>query len=162
MKTKIMIAIFALSITTAIAESPSPTPQPDKLKDALAQMITGVTQTAGQAKDFIVSQLPDVVKQLLMWKMAESIWQMFLPAIVLIVAVRICSKYRAKGREKDWKYIAENEEADALKQIIPFALLHAWMGAMAIWFCLSANITWLQIWIAPKVYLIEYAKTLVK
>src|SRR4051812_16717463 len=69
---KYLLALILSFTFMASVWAEEPKPQPDKLKDALAELITGVTQTAGQAKDFLVSEVPDVVKQLLVWKAAES------------------------------------------------------------------------------------------
>lgn len=160
MKIKSTLLILALSLTTALAEpTPSPTPQPDKLKDALAQMIAGVTQTAGQAKDFIVGQLPDVVKQLLMWKFAKSIWDDLYPLVVFLITARIA--YNCLTRLKLDEYDDPETNADSVKLIAGFVA--AFIGLIALLgFFKGFNLDWLQIWIAPKVYLIDYAKSLVK
>src|SRR5437773_4823709 len=84
--TAIMIVITGISITLADTpdSSPIPAPSPDtrlslvnqKLQDALADTITKATTVAGEAKDFMVEQLPDVIRQLLLWKFFENLLPM--------------------------------------------------------------------------------------
>src|SRR6202035_112447 len=83
-----IVIIFASNLAFA-DPTPSPTPQPDKLKDVLAEMLVGVTQTAAQAKEFVVAQLPDVVRQLLWWKFAESL----VPMLFWLVVAALFFKY---------------------------------------------------------------------
>ena len=128
--------------------------QPDKLKEALAELIMSVTQTAGQAKDFLIAETPDVIRQLLMWKFAENLtW--CLAGVAVMIAVVIYARRLVK-----WTLHEDTDSEDAVT-----GLLFGGAGLLII-FAIAAiefvNLTWLQIWIAPKVYLLEYAKELVK
>jgi hypothetical protein len=162
MKAKILTVLFTLSLTMnalAADASPSPTPQPDKLKEALAQMLTGVTQTTSEAKEFIVSQLPDAVRQLLAWKFAESIARVVFGTILLVAWIIFTKKFLIqKLKIYDYEFGGDNEDLAKFFGCIGTAICS--LVVVIVFFC-CLNLTWLQIWIAPKVYLIEYAKTLV-
>lgn len=160
MKIKSTLLILALSLTTALAEpTPSPVPQPDKLKEALAQMIAGVTQTTGQAKDFILAQLPDVVKQLLAWKFAESIANMLIPTFILIIWGLIVKRLVYKAKITEFEFGGETED---FCKFVGCGIGMILTVICSIWWACSLNLIWLEIWVAPKIYLIDYAKSLVK
>lgn len=121
----------------------------DILKDTLVGIINGVVS----AKDFLLEQTPEVLQQLLMWKMLESIMQVIGGAILLL-SIFLYWKYVAKN----WTAI-EKWNGEPLFVIIGIVLT---LTNLAVGICYIMNLTWLQIWVAPKVYLIEYAAQLVK
>lgn len=160
----IMLA-FALSPAVALcADSPAPTPVPSKLQSALADMVNKSVQIAGDAKDFLVAQLPDVIRQLLLWKFFEKLIPMvFFFAAFLFMSQRVSALIK-RGDFQPVPHPGSNYQSDPkngyplmiwgiAKCVLTLALLLAFLFTM--------NLTWLQIWIAPKVYLIEYAKSLV-
>lgn len=147
MKTKLLILLIAFIPYRAFAD-PSPTPA-DKLQSALADAVTKSIQAAGDATDFLIGQLPDVIKQFLMWKMVESIAWNVVSVIGVLAMIAIVRKFLAKGRQTKW---------DWEDRLFPFAI-----GSFLFCFVIAIstfnfNLDWLQIWVAPKVYLIEYAK----
>lgn len=123
----------------------------ETLQNASAEILIGAAETVGQAKDFVLSELPDVVQQLLAWKFAMSLVA-FGAAIVLMLAGLLVPAIVGRRLDPDawglW-YIGS---------------LTVWLfGGMFIDLSLDAGIfEWVQIWLAPKVYLIEYAADLVK
>jgi hypothetical protein len=120
----------------------------EELQSALAKII----ETTIQAKDFCLEQAPDLINQLLAWKFAISlIW--FVVGLVIFSFTPILFKMAKDG----WSDIdAEWAEFKCIcgstgTFFIPVAGL-----------CLVLNnLAWLQIWIAPKVYLLEYASALI-
>src|SRR3990167_5958060 len=143
--------------------------------------ITELFNSALTAKDFLVGELPDYINQLLLWKSTYSALMMFV-GIVFIVGAPILLRNAAIERLDLIKKAKAAYEANepwirygsmptltsiqydfcinyggatpVIKGIISFFMLV--MG-----FCFS-NLEWLQIWIAPKVWLVEYAASLVK
>ena len=118
----------------------------EELQGALTEILNGVLT----AKDFMLAELPEVVQQLLLWKF----WIHFIYFIVCLICV-IISGIIAVKVSKFFK-----ESGDEIGTFIaPFLVTCAagfpLMGAIF-------NLTWLQIWLAPKVYLIEYAASLAK
>jgi len=153
--------------TIAYPDTPSPTPNPDsspcswvgdKLQSAMVETITKATAVAGDAKDFIAKQLPDVIKQLLRWKFAESLFGCFFPILIFVSFLTVASKLWIK---MEWN--AHGEPKDAANVIRLICAVASSIGMvislLAVFFCV--NLTWLQIWLAPKVYLIEYAKSMI-
>jgi hypothetical protein len=167
-KTILSIIVLAVTASAVLADvSPTPAPSPnnstienvcsgkwvsDKLQAALADMLTKTTQVAGEAKDWTVKQLPDVIHQLLMWKMATSIIECVLPMLLFVVFLSFTIKMVKKT---DWGA----RDLDPLGILAMAGGFASVISFLAIFFCF--NLTWLQIWVAPKIFLIEYAKSMV-
>ena len=141
----------------------------ETLQNALAEIITAALENAGAAKEFVLAEMPDVVQQLLIWKMTISlIWFVFgLACLALIpLLLKHClwlitertTKDADWARSKNFTYFNEPSAAfvgNSILSVIGLALALL-IGQLTI------NFEWLQIWLAPKVYLIEYAADLVK
>ena len=125
----------------------------EKLQTALAELINLTLQ----GKDFILEQAPDVITQLLAWKFTMSfVW--FGIGVLLLLATIPLSKCIMKAI-KTFQTCPSHEEGLCTGKIV-------FCGAGCFLFPMVAlvdliNFTWLQIWIAPKVYLLEYAAQLV-
>lgn len=153
----------------------------EELQQALAELITKSTAVAGDALAFTQDQLPDVVQQLLVWRGVYSL-VMFVAGALLLVAASLCAKAAMRKRAEA---IAQAEEAyrngEAWTRMFnglsttstrydsimvfggaPTMVMASVSAAMAIAGMTMVNLEWLQIWLAPKVYLIEYAANLVK
>ena len=114
----------------------------EKLQETLTEILQGVLS----AKDFVLTELPDVVEQLLVWKFCIHLI-LFSTGIMLVVV----SYYGAK---KLWISLKGSRD----EMCIIFMLIPASGGVLMV----CANLKWLQIWLAPKIYLIEYAARLTK
>ncbi len=142
----------------------------EELQTALADLISKTLQGVDKTKDFLTAEIPDVVNRLLMW---HGVYSFILFAIaMLIVLVTLIINYKQykywtglTGEQiskmgYDWRTSLDPQEAKldwgmlALVQLLQFV----WI----IPFMVCFNLTWLQIWIAPKVWLIEYMGNLVK
>lgn len=126
----------------------------EELQTALAEIITTSLQTADAAKDFVLAELPDVVHQLLMWKMMES-FLVFLTSVFFFMTWYWVRLFLKKGIKK---YSFEKES-------LPIGTAMATVPSVIIGFLVlteSRGMDWLQILIAPKIYLLEYAANLVK
>lgn len=154
MKTKLTAILIGCLITgsTIAAPSPSPSPEPDTLKNAVADVITKATATVGDAKDFVLAQLPDVVKQLLAWKLAMSLIECISGLLLLIFIVSAWVRTVRYGKREDWG------EDDWFTIAFIGAIATVILGGIG---AALINFTWLEIWIAPKVFLIDYAKTII-
>ncbi len=128
--------------------------QLDPLKQALADTISKVTAATGEAVDFLQAEIPEVIRQLLMWKGVESfLW--FVISILSIPSAAYCVAKFCKNI-KDFEAAPYSEGGHYIPRIIILAI--AGIICLASVF-VNFEITWLQIWLAPKVYLIEYAST---
>lgn len=122
----------------------------------LKKAIDGVDATVG----FLSAQLPDVVHQLIMWKLAEAIFW----AIVYLIPLVLLFFFLWMGRRNNWyKYTEGYNKGDArFEYWCPMGL-----AAVLIVTPMSyGSLVWLaqaiQIVVAPKIYLIEYAAKLIK
>lgn len=169
-KTVLITILFACSTLAMQAASPTPTPSPtspfancswvgDKLQNALADVITKVVKAAGDATDFLIKELPDVIKQLLWWKAIQSLYWCIWPIIFTIIMYRISLHWKNKISKDDWGECLD-EPIPTLK-VVAFCIfcVATLIGIFSIFQCF--NLEWLQIWVAPKVYLIEYANKLI-
>lgn len=120
------------------------------VNEVLLNLIGGVTQ----AKDFILGELPDVVQQLLAWKMWESL--IYFVASWIFVLLMIWY-WRWVYKSWDRLYKIDWEEPAVGAGIIVSLICAAVFAFGAV-----TNWDWLQIMIAPKVYLLEYAASLVR
>lgn len=129
----------------------------EQLQQAVSALITQSLSLFNQGVSFLSTELPDAVQQLLMWKATESFISMLFSLCLLIGWILLdikCFKVI-----KNMKGIWERDD--------PGWFLYFGVGSFVrlflIWIiCAFASITWLQIWIAPKVYLIEYAAKFLK
>lgn len=129
------------------------------LEQSLVQILDKTTSGIEKGVDFLSAEIPDVIYQLLLWHGIKS-FIYFIAGIVLIIGIILFNKWQFscikkireehnKKFEEKTKYnkwdIAENPE-------LLFNILQVlWFIPLAV----LMNIEWLQIWIAPKVWLIE-------
>lgn len=120
-------------------------------------MLRGIMTEAGKLKDFAVEQLPDVVQQFLQWKFYEHLTYfaiamfIFVIWIILdIVMFKLAMKESIKISDNTVIWLGWGIFGCAARSVPLISILH------------FINIKWLQIMIAPKVYLLEYAANLVK
>jgi len=119
----------------------------DKLDDILLKLLTGITE-GGQ---FLVAELPEVIQQLLHWYFAKSVIYSLIGFFLAYVVYRIV-KFAIHFYKTDESY-------DAEPKVFVIVLLGSVVGFIGVFF---VSLDWLQILIAPKVWLIEYASELVK
>jgi hypothetical protein len=133
----------------------------NKLEETLVSLIDNATAAA----NFVVEEVPDVIHQLLVWKMAESLADCIIPSLVLAAFLAVSKKLFDLVKSR---YKLDPNDRDEFMGVhcaisIPWIIISAaWsvinIAVVFIWF----NFDWLKIWLAPKVYLIEYAADLVK
>ena len=128
------------------------------LEKALIKNIDGIEKTGTELIEALYQQAPEVVEQLLMWHGVESLIQ----CIVAILALAIPFVYYKIALYIYYKFEIAKEIDQA----------HFWFPSIIIgiialgltWACFikNINIKWVKIWLAPKVYLLEYLAEMVK
>lgn len=118
--------------------------------DSILSLLESSAKTAG---NFAAEQAPEVIQQLLQWKFTISLI-IFCVGIFLIIASLVAT-YKIFFYYKEKNKGSYDEGAEFFSLSILFGVL---VGAIL----LSNSIDWLQIWIAPKLYLLEYASSLLK
>jgi hypothetical protein len=112
-----------------------------ELQEALAEIINLTVQ----GKDFILDQAPDVIQQLLAWEFTIGLIG-FVSGILLTLAYYPWTKIILKMRKKDeaWDFAFIGHSFITLTILL-----------------IVYNTQWIQILIAPKVFLLEYAVNLI-
>lgn len=119
------------------------------LDQALATAITKAVSGLDQAATFLAAEIPDVIRQLLIWKATVS-GLMFMGCILITCAWAYIMKTYIWVQDEDGKrYWADEWNSPGQALMVSGVAL---TGAAALF-----DVAWLQILVAPKIYLIEYA-----
>ncbi|MEX5854780.1 hypothetical protein AB6H27_19970 [Providencia huaxiensis] len=131
------------------------------LTDLLEKASNGIDSTVA----FSYDNLPEVIHQLLAWKMTMGIIWSVVGAVLIVLAIfmPVWAK-RAKSNGAIWtyydgekKYNINSTMYDFSRTIFPALIL--FFGAVI---AIGGFSMWLKILLAPKLYLIEYAASLIK
>lgn len=132
----------------------------ERLQNALTQMIDKAMTGVDASVDFLSAEIPEVVHQLLLWYAVSNMVYAALGAVVLYLCYCVVRKPKGKGENWMWNYCEYKEKHTMTSESILgfFIIFPAFVG-----FALLSNVMEsLKIWIAPKIWLIEYASDLVK
>ena len=133
----------------------------NNMQDALAVLINKAVGGIDAASGFLQEQIPDVIHQLLVWKMCEALLStgIFLGLSVLFsIILRLIYKKHLKEQSKSCC-----EREDGWDVLLMGSGIFFFLFEIVTCIVVFSNIsTALQIWLAPKVWLIEYAARLVK
>jgi uncharacterized membrane protein len=152
----------------------------EQLNEALATLINQATTGIDTSIGFLQAEIPDVITQLLMWHGVRSVILTVIGVLLSVVFPLVF--YRVyKFAVTPYSEPREHTEYSSVK--MNSRLYGKWYGGQQFadtgWSVLLGisgaisvvgfavglsllNLTWLQIWIAPKIFLIEYAANLVK
>ena len=126
----------------------------EQLQTALLEIITKVTKGVDSSVDFLSAEIPDVVRQLLMWYAVKgAILCMIGVAVVVIwvtVEVKVVKHLKAERVDHDVWFLGYWMLGSIARLAPSFSALT------------TLNLDWLQIWVAPKIWLIEYVSSLAK
>lgn len=141
----------------------------EQLQQALASMLNKTVSGVEAGAAFLQSEIPDVIQQLLIWKAAESIVTAIFGIILLILTAVLlktqCRKEKIDGcggfSSNTKANLVYDDDGDIHPGVIGVIIASS-MGVLFGFTMLSCVMTALQIWLAPKIYLIEYATSLAK
>lgn len=119
----------------------------------LAELLQKASNGIDAAMSFSQAQIPDVIHQLLVWNFAVSII-FSLMGVVLFIAIQYGVWRGIKYLRKQWK----GDDFIEHPEVILMAMIWTLTLSPLAWI----DLVWLKIWLAPKLYLIEYAASLVK
>ncbi len=122
----------------------------EQLQTALADLLGKANSGIDAGASFLQAQLPDVIQQLLMWKAVVS-GLLFTLSIVGFIGITIAIIR-----------VLRNTEFWDGNDMPPSFLVAGFMSILYFAPALVWDIDWLQILLAPKIYLIEYAASLAK
>jgi len=125
----------------------------EQLQTALTDLINKSLAGVDATKDFLVDEIPDVVQQLLWWHGIYN-FILFLFGILYFFSIFsiVLMVYR-KNKEGIKQF--DGEEVFFFSLFGPIFLFIIFLPVL-----FTMNLTWFQIWIAPKVWLLEYATRL--
>ena len=133
----------------------------EQLQLAVSTLIQTSLNAIDKGTTFLSNQIPEVIQQLLLWKAVASFIE-FSSGIFIIGGIFAWSIYQYKY----WTTTIETEWGTTQQRISgnngPFVTLNLLCVIPLIYGSSCINLIWLQIWIAPKLYLIEYAKDFLK
>lgn len=124
------------------------------LNDALVTIIQKTQGAVESGVSFLSEQIPDVIQQLIMWKFVAAVtWALasLLFVIQLVPVVRWARKYHKKSYAQ--------YDFPGHMFLVGVSLFVAVCGSLSV---MDNSMEALKIYIAPKVWLIEYAASLVK
>ncbi|MGD8305017.1 MAG: hypothetical protein PVF17_00050 [Ignavibacteria bacterium] len=139
------------------------------LDQTLADLITSSISTTDQAKEFITSQTPEIIQQTLLWYGFYNFILVIASFVILFLSIFISYKIYKKITKdfddgKSWTRYNSRYNSNLTSDIYDFikvsTILLPIIGIPI--FISMVNIEWLKIWIAPKLWLIEFASNLVK
>ena len=123
----------------------------EELEQKANQVLLDILNQYDPLKEFVIEQTPMVVQELLVY----NFWVSLLSCLVLpMIALVLWTLSKASGF-----YRYEDSFGDRVGRwttiIISVALLVIFTPLVV-----GNNLDWLQIWLAPKLYLLEYARGL--
>ncbi|EMV2419510.1 hypothetical protein AAB121_005046 [Escherichia coli] len=131
----------------------------------LVELLQKASNGIDAAVSFSQAQIPDVVRQLLIWSFVHSALFQVAGLLLLIAAMKLPGFARtARNNGERWTsldgcpngYFISSFYYDLCTVFAP--IFGSIIGVLIIAF----NFEWLKIWLAPKLFLIEYAASLVK
>jgi len=142
----------------------------EELSKALAELLNKANNGIDAAGNFLEAELPEVISQLLMWHGVYNFVIMFWTPIYITLMYQtvkpflnspITEEETKTNRFFDWyDYGKEPRLSDSPVVMIRLVFLFFFGIGGAAMSIKSLNLEWLQIWIAPKVWLLEYAARL--
>ena len=143
----------------------------EQAKEVLAQLMQRALNGVDAAVDFSQQQIPVVIEQLLTWHFVESVVFFAMGCGFIVLAIWTLkagikkSAYASKAfaNKERWALWREGSElssnAHDLCKLMPFSSIAPFLIGLTM---IASNLTWLKIWLAAKLYLLEYGASLIK
>ena len=130
----------------------------EELQKALGELLNKANDGIDAASGFLAAELPEVIQQLLMWHGVYNFILFIISVIFISVSVTIITKVTLNiDNANHWSVNSKGDDlsvSGGVSIIVSVVLI--------LLSCAFVNMKWLQIWIAPKVWLLEYAASLTK
>jgi hypothetical protein len=127
-----------------------------ELEKCLTEIAQGILNSVDKIKSFSEYQLPEYISQLMTWHTMQSCFRLMISFVFLFITFILIKKTFNQVECRDEN--GEHSESTLIKIIIYIVLVIITIKIA----CVNFNLTWLKIWIAPKVWLIDYATGLLK
>ena len=133
----------------------------EQLQLAVSTLIQTSLNAIDKGTAFLSNQIPEVIQQLLLWKAVASFIE-FSSGIFIIGGIFAWLIYQYKYWTTTVTTTWGTKKIRLYAEAGPFSLLNIFLIIPLLYGSSCINLIWLQIWIAPKLYLIEYAKDFLK
>lgn len=129
-------------------------------KNVVVEIINRSLSAIDNATIFLQKEIPDVIMQFLYWNAVSSLLAQIFAVLGLVIWF-VAVNY---ARKQDW---AKSRDSYTGKYEIGFEFMFpvAIISVITVIFAvvvIYSNFDWLKIWIAPKIYLIEYAASMMR
>ncbi|URR14345.1 hypothetical protein LT980_07065 [Citrobacter portucalensis] len=119
------------------------------------------------AVSFSQAQIPDIVHQLLVWNFVSSALAMIVGLVIScgmpLIARSILIRYgKAKVKDETWVIDQSLDYTKSMSCPAFIALLFCSVAFIISVLVVINSMDWLKIWLTPKLYLLEYAASLIK
>lgn len=144
----------------------------NQAEQVLAQLLERAVAGVDAAVEFSKAEIPDVVRQLLLWHFAENLIYFVIGLALLGVAAyglwrvfRIRPEVLRQEEDrfgdprtiyKSTFWFDRDGDSTGAHMLVVLAIIPIGLGLGAM------NVQWLKIWLAPKLYLLEYGASLLK
>ena len=126
----------------------------EELQKALTAFAQEALTSYQQGKDFVLAEAPDVIQQLIRWKFWKAVARAAWGLVVIGVALFLWGKV---ARSEWWKDALHDGELELIVGLGPII-----MGIIGLVIAFDNGTVALQIYLAPKVWLLEWAMRQVK
>ncbi|EEU9393885.1 hypothetical protein FYN09_24750 [Escherichia coli] len=147
----------------------------EEAKKILVDLLKKASDGIDSAIAFSQAQIPDVVHQLLVWNMVDSLIKTLIAISTIPLVIwfmkKQCKKVEIGKFDNDGRSWDNGQpkykptmiwESDGRLSSFVLPLVAVFILWLSFIISVVANMTWLKIWLAPKLYLIEYAASLIK
>lgn len=143
----------------------------DQLEKALVQIIEKASAGVEAGINFLSAEIPDVIYQLLTWKLVEAALYIIINLIVLGLLVLITVKFSGRGSkinpdEGDYNNheltLTHDGDGDLHPGIVGVVMVDVIAAVITLINVFTYSLVAAQIYVAPKIFLIEYATKLAK
>ena len=143
----------------------------EQLQSTVNEILTQSMEAFNKGADWLSGEIPDVVNQLLVWHMIESILANAILIMILITsivsAIKIPRMARAARKNNEvWTRCYEGSVMPSTSYdaavAAPYFILFVVSVIAIMSYSVGDMFVWLQILVAPKLYLLEYSIELIK
>ncbi|BDH46406.1 hypothetical protein TUM12370_24500 [Salmonella enterica subsp. enterica serovar Choleraesuis] len=124
----------------------------EQAQAVLIELLKKAASGVDSAVAFSQAQIPDAIHQLLVWNLMESLLFSVL-GLLLFFVFQLASWQLFKYFRREWA----GDNWIMHPEIMPLMICYGLTFTPLAW----CSLDWLKIWLAPKLYLIEYAASLV-
>lgn len=134
----------------------------EQIEKYLLNALEGIGQGVSTGIDFLAGEIPLYIQELLIWYAVKSGLFTLIGLVLIIGTVYIFIKYGGAKKDGDGNYkvtLTHNDNGDFDAHVIGTGFTGFFLIVLG---GHLMSLDWLQIIIAPRVWLLEYAATLVK